>query len=259
MKTIFTLLLLAVFGIGLNAQFLTVDFETPEDDTLWTQFANAGDAAENFTLVVNPDKTGINTSDNCIKFIVLDNADPWVGAWSDVGNINITSENYMLHMMVYKDVVSPVGMKVEGGGDPIELKVANTTTGAWELISFDFTAAIGATWTRLVVFPDFPETRTAGSLAYLDNFEFPGTPTSVREVKGLYMSVYPNPTTDMITIQYPGMKSITISNMVGQRVKVLSDVSDYIQSVEVSDLESGVYFVILETENGPVSSKFVKR
>ena len=51
MKTMFTLILLAFAGVGLMAQYgLPVDFETPEEDTVWAQFANAGDDPANMAL-----------------------------------------------------------------------------------------------------------------------------------------------------------------------------------------------------------------
>jgi len=84
MKTTFTLMLLAVFALGVNAQLqLPADFEAAKEDTAWVQFANAGDAPENIGQVENPAKDGINTSDSCLKITVLDNADPWVGIWSE--------------------------------------------------------------------------------------------------------------------------------------------------------------------------------
>src|SRR4030065_2796744 len=109
MKTITTFLSLIIFCIGVNAQYaLPVDFEFDQEDTVWAQFANAPDTSINFTLVENPDKTGINASDNCVKFIVTDIADQWAGAWSDAyGPITITTENALLQMIGYKDKISP--------------------------------------------------------------------------------------------------------------------------------------------------------
>ena len=174
MKTIITLLVLAFFSLGVSAQYgLPVDFETAMEDTAWTQFANAGDAPENMVMAENPAKDGINTSDSCIMFIVLDNADPWAGAWSDAyGDMPFTEEHHIMEMMVYKDKLSPSGLKVEQGGDAVELTVSNTVTGEWELLVFDFTAAIGDTHPRLVFFPDFPEgDRTTGGTVYIDNIQ----------------------------------------------------------------------------------------
>ncbi len=260
MRTISTLLLLAVLSIGLNAQVLA-DFEAAMADTSWTQFANAGDAPENFVMAENPDKTGINASDSCILFTVLTNADPWVGAWSDAFNpIDITSEKYMLEMMVHKDVISRCGLKLEGDGvDPVEVLVANTGTGAWELVTFDFTAAIGNTYKRLVFFPDFPESRDGvGSNCYIDNIGFLGGGTLVGSLKEASFSVYPNPAAERLTVRYPDMNSVTITNVVGQRIRSMELQHSNFEVIEVSDLKSGVYFLTVETANKTVSTKFIK-
>jgi hypothetical protein len=262
MKTIFTLMLLAFVGAGLSAQYgLPVDFETPEEDTVWAQFANAGDLAENMVLAENPAKDGINTSDNCLKFVVLDNADPWAGAWAEAyGPHTFTEEHHVMEMMVYKDKISRSGLKVEAGdGDNQELLVSNTKTGEWELMTFDLSGAVGHTYARLVFFPDFPETRTSGGTVYIDNIQYVGGWTFVREAFGAEINVYPNPTTDVLTVKYPEIEAVSITNITGQLVRV----SEYQQvdftRIDVADLASGVYFLTVDSPRGKVSSKFVKK
>ncbi len=262
MKTIFTFLLLALFTIGASAQFTAQDFETGKADTAWNQFANNGDAPENMIMAENPDKSDINRSDSCLMFTVLPDADPWVGAWADLGDVSFTDDDHMLYMMVYKDVISNCGLKFEAGGDPanIEKMVPNTVTDMWEVLEFDFSAIIGLTYTRSVFFPDFPAAREAGSLCYIDNIAFEDLSyVSIERVNNTFISIFPNPATEMIQVQYPGMKSITISNIVGQTVRSVVSESNYIEKVPVSDLKAGVYFVTLDTEDGLVSSKFVKK
>lgn len=262
MKTIFTFLFLAVFAIGLNAQFASITFEEANASSVWNQFANAGDAPENMVMAANPDNTGINDSDSCLMFTVLAAADPWVGAWADLGDMVFADDNYMMYMMVYKDVITNCAMKVEGGGiDPIEIKVPNTVTGEWELLTFDFTAAIGQTRTRLVFFPDFPDSRTEGSLCYVDNmgFEDLSSNVSIKHVKNSIMSIYPNPAQEFITVQYPGMKGLTVSNIVGQTVRSRVSTSNYIERIDIADLKAGIYFVTLDTPEGLVTSKFLKK
>ncbi len=265
MKTIFTMFVMVAFSVGLYAQYdqYPVDFETAEEDTAWNVFSNAGDPepAENFVLEANPDDTGINSSGNAIKFTVVETASPWAGAWSDhYPDIEFTAENYMMYMMVYKDVTSNCGLKVEQGTDPaqIELKVPNTVTGEWELIAFDFTDGIGNTYPRLVFFPDFPETRESGSVSYIDMISTSDPTVSVKEVEGEFFSVYPNPAASFITVQYPGMNYLAITNIAGQKVKEFTATDDYIQRVDVTDIQPGVYFVTINSPAGLITSKFIK-
>jgi hypothetical protein len=262
MKTTITFLLLAFFAIGVSAQLtLPATFENPEEDTAWTQFANAGDLPENFVLADNPDNGDINTSDFCIQFTVLEGADPWVGAWSDYyGPIEITEENHIMQMMVYKDVITPCRMKLEvGDADNYEIADTNTVTNLWELLTFDMSERIGATYTRLTWFPDFPDPREAGSTCYIDNIGFYSEQTSVKKVNNAILSVYPVPAKDVIAIKYPEMRQITITNIVGQTIKSIEFQSTSHKIVDISSLKSGVYFITLDTAGGIVSARFIKQ
>jgi hypothetical protein len=261
MKKTFTLMLLAVFALGVNAQLqLPAGFETALEDTAWVQFANAGDAPENMAQVANPATDGINASDSCLMITVLDNADPWVGAWSEAyGPHEFTTEKHTMEMMVYKSVISNCGIKLESGtGANAEVLVPNTKINEWELLTFDLTAAVGFTYNRLVIFPDFPDPRSVGSTCYMDNIGWVGGTTFVGELKPSKISVFPNPTSERITIQYPGMNSVTISNVVGQTVGSLEFQGTNQEVIDVSDLKEGVYLIILDTADGSVSSRFVK-
>ncbi len=170
MKTIFTLLMLAVFTLGVSAQEwlpLPETFEAPESDTSWNQFGNVDDAPENMMRVDNDVFDDVNDSEFCLLFNVQPTAQTWAGAWSDsYGPMEITADNYMLEMMVYKDVISKCALKLEmGDTDNIELYVSNTVTDVWEKLTFDFSAVIGYTFNRLTLFPDFPIQGKAGHSA----------------------------------------------------------------------------------------------
>ena len=149
-----------------------IDFET-ETDAVWTVFANGTGNPSDFMVIANPDKSGINTSDNVLKFVVNANAETYAGAVSEsYAPVEFTGSNHIITMMVWKSVISPVGFKLEAstnGGPVTELKVSNTLTNQWEMLSFDFSALIGYSYDKIVFFPDFPATRTAGTTVYLDN------------------------------------------------------------------------------------------
>ena len=264
MKSIFTFLLLAIFAIGVNAQYeLPVTFENPEEDTAWHQFANGEDLPENFELVDNPHTIGINDSYYCIKFTVLAEAAAWVGAWSDgYGPITITEENYMMEMMVYKDVISNCALKLEAGpdGHQFELKIPNTVTDEWEKITFDMSEGIDKSYPRLVFFPDFPDDRAGvSSVCYIDNIGFATETTSVNSTQSSEVNIYPNPAAERITVQYPEIGNVSISNLLGQSVISLDFQNSNQEIIDVSDLNSGIYFITLETAGGSVSSRFIKQ
>jgi Secretion system C-terminal sorting domain len=263
MKKELIVFLFILFCAGAYSQLtLPVYFERPEEDTSWNQFSNGSNEPGNFVLAENPDKSGINPSDFCIMFTVLANADPWVGAYSDAyGDIEITGDHSVMQMMVFKDVISDCDLKLEFGTDFYEVKVPNTETGVWELLSFDFSAVIGNVYSRLTFFPDFPSARTAGSLCYIDNIGFEGTfdfGTSLKEKSRTNFNFYPNPARDKITLQSEGIKQVTITNPIGQTVKTFRFQKSEYEVLDVSDLARGIYFLTVETTAGTVSSKFAR-
>lgn len=63
------------------------------------------------------------------------------------------------------------------------------------------------------------------------------------------VNVYPNPTSNFVTVQANGMNHITVLNTIGQVVYDV-DVDGSIQSLDMSQYGAGVYMVRVATENG---------
>jgi hypothetical protein len=119
-------------------------------------------------------------------------------------------------MMVYKSVISDVGIKFATGSlaSSGEIKVSNTLINQWEELTFDFTSKIGepssAGITQIIIFPDFNLAgRSADVIAYFDNITFnagtalaeptvpAATPTKVSaDVISLFSNAYTNVTVD---------------------------------------------------------------
>ena len=264
MKTTFTLLLLAIFTLGVNAQFLPMPetFEAPEADTSWEAFGNDDGGDDYFIRTDNPVFNGINESEYCLEFTLTETAKTWAGAWSEAyGPISITEDNYLMEMMVMKDVLTSCAMKLEKEIDDEaffkEIYVANTVLDEWELLTFDFTEVIGYTFNRLTIFPDFPDTRESGSTNYIDNIGFPAV-LSVGTKKLAGVSIYPNPVAERMTIRYPDMDGAVISNALGQTVKSLSFQKSSVERIELTGLNPGLYFITVEAGGKIVSSKFIK-
>jgi Leucine-rich repeat (LRR) protein len=75
---------------------------------------------------------------------------------------------------------------------------------------------------------------------------------------GTYFTLYPNPTKDVLNIQVKqdvAINSVEIYNQLGQIVMATTNA---INSVDVSNLASGTYFVKVNTEKGSANAKFVK-
>ena len=167
----FLLLSMFLFSISLFAQ-PNLDFETAGQDTGWTVFANGANTNDtDFVRVPNPDKSGINTSDYVMQFTVAADADPWAGAWKGVTPFTISAANAMVTVMVYKDVMSRFDLKLEPPN--VDHFDSNMVAGQWVQLTYDYTSDIGTESKTLTLIPDFPSTsRTAGSVAYIDNVHF---------------------------------------------------------------------------------------
>ena len=184
-------LLLKSGGVVL-AQNSPIDFETGGYGATWTWtvFENGGDPS--LEIVTNPNTGGINSSATVAKFTALQAGQPWAGCesqhGSDIGTFSLDASNSTLKIMVYKTVISDVGLKfvIPTSGSLGEIKVANTVTNAWEELTFDFSSHIGLpeaiSIDQIVVFPDFNlGGRTQDNIIYFDNISFspatvPGSP-----------------------------------------------------------------------------------
>jgi hypothetical protein len=174
------------------AQNSPIDFETGGYGATWTWtvFENGGNPS--LEIVTNPNTGDINSSATVAKFTALQAGQPWAGCeslhGSDIGTFSLDATNSTLKIMVYKTVISDVGLKfvIPTSGSLGEIKVANTVTNAWEELTFDFSSHIGLPEAigidQIVVFPDFNlGGRTQDNIIYFDNISFspatvPGSP-----------------------------------------------------------------------------------
>ena len=159
-----------------------IDFETGGygADWTWTVFENS-ENPPSLEIVSNPNSSGINTSSTVAKFTALSSGAAYAGCesqhGSDIGSFKFDSNNSIVKIMVYKTVISDVGLKfVESDGEAQpEVKVANTKTNEWEELTFDLSGSIGKGKTgiidQIVIFPDFKD-RSSDHIIYFDNISF---------------------------------------------------------------------------------------
>ena len=163
----------------------TIDFESTGFGANWTWNVFENDSNQPLEFVGNPAASGINTSSTVAKITALQTGAPWVGTETAHGQMGITwdlsSSNAIIKIMVYKTVISDVGIKLvnPAGGAQSEIKVANTLINQWEELTFDFSSRIGngldgsTNIDQIVVFPDFDlGGRTSDNVVYFDNITF---------------------------------------------------------------------------------------
>ena len=159
-----------------------IDFETGGygANWTWTVFENSENPPA-LEIVSNPNSSGINTSSTVAKFTALSSGAAYAGCesqhGSDIGSFKFDSNNSIVKIMVYKTVISDVGLKfVESDGEALpEVKVTNTKTNEWEELTFDLSGSIGKGKTgiidQIVIFPDFKD-RSSDHIIYFDNISF---------------------------------------------------------------------------------------
>ncbi len=270
MKKILLSFFLVAGGLfTINAQTLDTlaTFESAADTTGWMVFANGTGADDDVMVVENPDSSEVNPTDSVLMFTVNDDADPWAGmVLNDVfvgdSAIAITEEQHIFTMQVYRTTLGRVGLKLEnetGGGADAEVLVETTLVDMWEVVTFDFSAVIGNTYESLVIFPDFPEERTEGTVVFLDNVIFGEEETTSAPLVGqAQLKVYPNPAKERLYVQHPGMTGYVVSNSLGQEiVREVFGVTNQ-KTIELSKLRTGIHFLTVQSQNGTHTTRFIK-
>lgn len=215
-----TIVLMILFSSVSFAQNAPINFETGGQGATWTWtvFENSTNPA--LEIINNPFATGINTSAKVAKFTALTAGQSYAGVESnknaDLGQFVFNETNRIVKIMVYKTVISDVGIKFANatGWSQGEKKVANTRINEWEELTFNFSDFINppspeAPLSQIIIFPDF-FARTQDNIIYFDNITFnpagappaqPATaaPTPTRastDVISLFSNAYTNVTVD---------------------------------------------------------------
>lgn len=266
MKKFFTLIILTALAIGANAQLTDpITFEEGYADTAWTIFENGAEGSSlDLTIEENPWASDLNGSDSVLQFVVHDDSRTWVGMYSDyVGTMEFTEEANTMTMMVMKSVISEMRMKLElsiNDGEIYTTTVENTLLDEWELIVFSFPDAVGYFYERLTIFPDFPEVRDGGSTVFIDNIaNYDPTTYVVNQSSGASIEIFPNPVENRMSVRYPEMTGLTISNVLGQTLKSFAFQTTQSKVIELGDLQTGAYFVTVESGDGIYTVPFVKK
>ena len=185
-------ILLFLINTNCQAQLSPIDFENGGYGATWTwtTFENASNPP--VQIVANPFPGGINLTDKVAKFTALQAGQPWAGFESfhggGIGTFTLNANNCIVKLMVYKSVISDVGVKfvTPSSASTGELKVPNTLINQWEELTFDFTSQIGHPAMigidQIVIFPDFDlGGRTTDNICYSDNIRM-GTPSTPIQV-----------------------------------------------------------------------------
>jgi hypothetical protein len=180
MRLLFTFLFTSI-SLVFWSQAGPIDFEQNGygANWAWTTFENGNN--QPLEIVSNPAPSGINLSSTVSKFTAMVSGAPWAGFESvhgqGIGVFNLTAANCQIKVMVYKSVISPVGLKfaTPSGASSGEILVSNTVVNQWEELTFNFTNVVSNPTSigidQIIFFPDFTQ-RSDNNVCYIDNIKF---------------------------------------------------------------------------------------
>lgn len=249
-------------SIALNAQNIPIDFEAGGNGANWnwTVFENTDNPP--LEIVSNPDQSGINTSATVAKFTARQSGNPWAGCetlhGAGIGSWTIDANNSTIRIMVWKDVISDVGIKLVrvDNWSLGEIKVPNTKVNQWEQITFDFSSHIGNTYDQIVIFPDFDlGGRSSDRVIYFDNvYGAQAGATGIEDMDKSDISIFPNPAKDIFNISMDKeIEEIFVFDYSGKLI-LQKEVSANETSINTSNFSKGV-FVLKAMSSGEMLVK----
>lgn len=225
----------------------------------WSVFEN-GDAVSALEFVANPSVDDINPSTTVAKLAIDAGSSGWVGAESkapDVGPITWSDDIHLIKMKVYSTAVTTFGIKMVpssgGGGAHGPMGADITAANTWQEITLDFSSLIGETFASdldiIVVHPNMGTAKGAYDI-YFDDIQFVTEGSaSLDQLQLSSLSIYPNPTTDILNIAAADNSVVSVYNVAGQL-----QMQTILQNgqISISNLVDGIYFVNVDNHTSRV-------
>jgi hypothetical protein len=271
MKTTTTLIcMLSLFyGFSQNAP---INFETGGNGADWTWTVFENDTNPDLEIIANPDPSGANTSETVAQFTALQAGQPFAGVESaqggDLGEFVLDETNNIITIMVWKPIISDVGIKLVSSTfwSQGEIKVPNTVINQWEELTFDFSNNINppagnGVLNQIVIFPDF-DSRSQDNVVYFDNIVFSdGNLSTENNDFSNNFVVFPNPSSDnwTITAKTNSSFSVQIFDVRGKLLAVFENNLKQNLSVDASTYKAGIYFAKITSNDSSGTVKLVKK
>jgi hypothetical protein len=258
----------AAAPVALTQMDLPVTFDLTTVDYGLVGFGGA----EQSTIVTDPTLAGNKVA----KVIKTATAELWAGttvtAAAGLGfasRIPFTVSNTKMNVRVWSPVAGiPVRLKVEEHGDPthsVETEASVTTASGWQTLEFNFlnqstgTAAINLSYNydKLSIFFNFG-VAGSGQTYYFDDMKFGAAALGVSSFEASNIRMYPNPTSSVFTIEAnDAIQSVALYNVLGQEVLAKNSNSTSV-TLDVANLQTGVYVVKTMIGGVTATSRLVK-
>lgn len=240
----------------------------------WNVFENASNPP--FEVVSNPDVSGVNTTPTVGKLTTLAEGAPYAGCETQHGTIwewVLDATTTTITIDVYKSVISDVGIKMVNAtsGTVFQFLQPNTVTNEWETLTYDITSAVANgennNVDQIVVFTDWQDPRATNNVSYFDNISWEGLKladgigtTGTSNYEFPKVEVYPNPSQGVWNIKSRDqiLNSIQVFDALGKQVLSLKPNSNEVQ-IDASTLNTGLYFVRMESNSGFKTVKLIKK
>lgn len=195
-----------------------------------------------------------------------------VGFYDDIDDNGISTDFTNFQLWLYEGTNN---IEIHFGPNSITqpaLSYSGETGSSVELITgFDFALdEYGANTITLEGIPTAPTVKvinTFDSLEFLNGtipngtiykFTKTGGTVGVKENNAVQAQIYPNPALSLITItsDNESINSVVITDVNG---RIVTEIPSNFQSIDVSGLDSGIYFAQINTYEGSVVKRFVKK
>ena len=205
---------------------------------------------------------------------VIKNGETWAGTTLGVGAgttetgfssaIPFTTTERRMNVRVWSPTAgTPVRLKVEVAGQPtqsVETQALTTVANGWQVMEFNFdTPTTPATtpfnpayaYNKASIFFNFG-TAGSGQTYYFDDMRFGAAALGVNSFNASNIRMYPNPTSSVFTIEANDViENVTLYNVLGQQVLAKTSNGNSV-TLDVSNLQNGVY--VVKTMIGGVAS-----
>lgn len=93
--------------------------------------------------------------------------------------------------------------------------------------------------------------------AFFDDISINYAPLGVQDVSATSWNIYPNPVESVLNLSgLEEANSLTIFDISGKK---LEQFNEFTNQIDLSHLQNGIYLLQLDTQNGPVTKKFIKK
>ena len=236
------------------------------------RFFPADDSGE-FSIVDNPDPSGINTSAKVGRAVEKSTSgQPWQGMYTDLPAPIQFGSDKIVKMKVWSPQITTITMKIEnsqngapGSGDNT---ISNTVANEWEELSWDFSSTPitdDGEYIRVTLIFDINNIPAEDVVYYFDDVSLTGGECGTTSSNDPYrpgeLTISPNPVSDNLKIDELGRISrLDIYNLFGQRVSSIWVGTASSALINVSAFSQGTYILSGYSSKGELLalSRFVK-